>query len=73
MKKLLSEKPTFEEFNDLMSSDKDIELDDDAFDAVLCKRLDSLKTKSPVQFSEMEKTLENLKSEELPLEWDKEA
>ena len=72
MKKLLSEQPTFEEIDDLMSSDRDIELDDDQFDAVLCKRLDSLKTKSPVQFNLMEKTLEDLRSEELPF-WDKEA
>ena len=68
-----NKKQKFEDFEDLMSSERDIELDDDRFDALLCKRLGNLKTKLPVQFEAMEKTLEDLKSEELPLVWDKEA
>lgn len=69
---MMNKNQKFEDFEDLMSSERDIELDDDQFDALLCKRLNNLKTKSPVQFDAMEETLENLKSEELPF-WDKEA
>lgn len=66
--KKLSTKPTFEEIDDLMSSERDIELDDDAFDAIICKRLNALKASSPVQFDTVEAVLDELK--QAPLEWD---